>query len=71
MATGRSAKIVAAVRPRRDRDRDRGRPATTTGPSAILGLERRAAHGNKEPDPNSPFAKLLALKEQLEGNKER
>ena len=28
--------------------------------------------GDKAPDPNSPFAKLLALKEQLEANaKER
>jgi ATP-dependent RNA helicase SUPV3L1/SUV3 len=26
---------------------------------------------NKEPDPNSPFAKLAALKQQLEQNKER
>ena len=31
------------------------------------GGERR----NKEPDPNSPFAKLAALKQQLEQNKER
>ena len=26
---------------------------------------------DKAPDPNSPFAKLLALKEQLQGNKDR
>ncbi len=32
------------------------------------GSDRR----DKEPDPNSPFAKLAALKQQLEqGNKER
>jgi ATP-dependent RNA helicase SUPV3L1/SUV3 len=52
--------------PRRDRDRDRrddNRPSRTWSSSQ----ERRG----KEPDPNSPFAKLLALKEQLEGNKER
>jgi len=53
--------------PRRDRDRDRrddSRPSRTWSSSD----QRR---GSKEPDPNSPFAKLLALKEQLEGNKER
>jgi ATP-dependent RNA helicase SUPV3L1/SUV3 len=27
-------------------------------------------HRDREPDPNSPFAKLAALKEQLETNKE-
>jgi ATP-dependent RNA helicase SUPV3L1/SUV3 len=48
-------------RDRRDRDDDRS-PRTWTSD------ERRG----KEPDPNSPFAKLLALKEQLETNaKER
>ena len=31
------------------------------------GSDRR----NKEPDPNSPFAKLAALKQQLEQNKDR
>jgi ATP-dependent RNA helicase SUPV3L1/SUV3 len=50
--------------PRRDRDRrDDNRPSRTW----TSDTERRG----KEPDPNSPFAKLLALKEQLEGNKER
>ena len=49
--------------PRRDRDRDDNRPSRTW----TSGSERRG----KEPDPNSPFAKLLALKEQLEANKER
>lgn len=51
--------------PRRDRDRDRrddNRPSRTWSSSQ----EPRG----KEPDPNSPFAKLLALKEQL-ANKER
>jgi ATP-dependent RNA helicase SUPV3L1/SUV3 len=48
--------------PRRDR-RDDNRPSRTW----TSDTERRG----KEPDPNSPFAKLLALKEQLEGNKER
>jgi ATP-dependent RNA helicase SUPV3L1/SUV3 len=50
--------------PRRDRDRDRrddARPSRSWSSSQ----EKRG----KEPDPNSPFAKLLALKEQLEGNK--
>jgi len=50
--------------PRRDRDhRDDNRPSRTWSSSQ----EPRG----KEPDPNSPFAKLLALKEQLEANKER
>ncbi len=44
---------------KRDRDRDRDRAPRTW---ASAGNERRG----KEPDPNSPFAKLLALKEQLE-----
>jgi ATP-dependent RNA helicase SUPV3L1/SUV3 len=51
--------------PRRDRDRDRrddDRPSRTWSSS-------EQKRGGKEPDPNSPFAKLLALKEQLEGNK--
>jgi ATP-dependent RNA helicase SUPV3L1/SUV3 len=51
-------------RPRRDRERrDDNRPSRTWSSSQ----EPRG----KEPDPNSPFAKLLALKEQLEANKER
>jgi ATP-dependent RNA helicase SUPV3L1/SUV3 len=49
--------------PRRDRDRDDNRP----GRIWSSGNERQG----KEADPNSPFAKLLALKEQLEANKER
>jgi ATP-dependent RNA helicase SUPV3L1/SUV3 len=49
--------------PRRDRDRDDNRPSRTWSSAN----ERRG----KEPDPNSPFAKLLALKEQLESNKDR
>ncbi|CAN0211398.1 unnamed protein product, partial [Phaeothamnion confervicola] len=53
--------------PRRDRDRDRGRDK---GPDRIWGSSE-APRSGKEPDPNSPFAKLLALKAQLETNKER
>jgi ATP-dependent RNA helicase SUPV3L1/SUV3 len=50
--------------PRRDRDRrDDNRPSRTWSSD-------QPARGNKEPDPNSPFAKLLALKEQLQGNKD-
>ena len=51
--------------PRRgnDRDRDDNRPGRTWSSDN----DRRG----KEADPNSPFAKLLALKEQLEANKER
>ncbi len=48
-------------RPQRDRDRPQGRPAA---------FERRERE--KAPDPNSPFAKLAALKAQLEADaKER
>jgi ATP-dependent RNA helicase SUPV3L1/SUV3 len=67
---GRSQRPDGADRrdrpPRRDRDRDRrddNRPSRTWSSS-------QDSRG-KEPDPNSPFAKLLALKEQLESNKER
>jgi ATP-dependent RNA helicase SUPV3L1/SUV3 len=56
--------------PRRDRDRDRGRSGRDNGPDRIWGSSEEP-RSNKEPDPNSPFAKLLALKAQLEGNKER
>ena len=50
--------------PRRDRDRrDDNRPSRTWTSAP----DRRGA----EPDPNSPFAKLAALKQQLEGDKER
>jgi ATP-dependent RNA helicase SUPV3L1/SUV3 len=49
---------------RRDRERrDDNRPSRTWSSSQ----EPRG----KEPDPNSPFAKLLALKAQLEANKEQ
>jgi ATP-dependent RNA helicase SUPV3L1/SUV3 len=51
--------------PRRDRDRGRDK-----GPDRIWGTSE-APRSGKEPDPNSPFAKLLALKAQLETNKER
>jgi ATP-dependent RNA helicase SUPV3L1/SUV3 len=65
-------------RPRQDRgqdrgprrDRDRGRPGRDNGPDRIWGSSEEP-RSNKEPDPNSPFAKLLALKAQLEGNKDR
>ena len=48
---------------RRDfKDRDRGEPREWIDPK-----DRRGGQA----DPNSPFAKLAALKEQLEANKER
>jgi ATP-dependent RNA helicase SUPV3L1/SUV3 len=47
-------------RPERGRRREEDRPPRTWGSAN----ERR----NKEPDPNSPFAKLAALKAQLEAN---
>jgi ATP-dependent RNA helicase SUPV3L1/SUV3 len=52
--------------PRRDRDRDR---KDDNRPSRIWSSSQEQR--GKEPDPNSPFAKLMALKEQLEANKER
>ena len=64
MAIGRRAAIAARGRGR-DRDRDRN------GPDRIWASSQEPRSGSKEPDPNSPFAKLLALKAQLEGNKER
>jgi ATP-dependent RNA helicase SUPV3L1/SUV3 len=45
------------------RDRDDNRPPRT--------WNSEKPGRSKEPDPNSPFAKLAALKEQLEANKER
>ena len=55
--------------PRRERDRDRGRGDDNR--QARSWSSDQPSRGNKEPDPNSPFAKLLALKEQLQGNKDR
>jgi ATP-dependent RNA helicase SUPV3L1/SUV3 len=52
--------------PRRDRERDR---RDESRPSRTWSSDHQAR--GKDPDPNSPFAKLLALKEQLEANKER
>jgi ATP-dependent RNA helicase SUPV3L1/SUV3 len=52
--------------PRRDRDRDR---RDDNRPSRTWSSDQQQR--GKEPDPNSPFAKLMALKEQLEANKER
>ncbi|MEA2979123.1 MAG: ATP-dependent helicase, partial [Alphaproteobacteria bacterium] len=57
--------------PRRDRDRDRDRGGRDDNRPSRIWSSDQQSRGNKEPDPNSPFAKLLALKEQLEGNKER
>jgi ATP-dependent RNA helicase SUPV3L1/SUV3 len=49
--------------PRRDRDhRDDNRPSRTWSSAQ--------EHRGSEPDPNSPFAKLLALKQQLESDKD-
>ncbi|WP_237718380.1 helicase-related protein [Rhodovulum sp. PH10] len=54
-------------RERFDRDRDRDRP-----PRTYQSRDERSSRSDKEPDPNSPFAKLLALKAQLEADaKER
>jgi ATP-dependent RNA helicase SUPV3L1/SUV3 len=53
-------------RPRRGRDEGPGRAEREEYYARPHGGDRR----NKEPDPNSPFAKLAALKQQLEQNKE-
>ena len=63
----RPASSAARRSARRRRDRDRDRDDNRPGRTWTSDNERRG----KEPDPNSPFAKLLALKEQLEANKER
>jgi ATP-dependent RNA helicase SUPV3L1/SUV3 len=54
-------------RPRRGRDEGPGRAEREQYYARPHGGDRR----NKEPDPNSPFAKLAALKQQLEQNKDR
>jgi len=54
-------------RPRRDRDEGPGRAEREKYYAQSHGSDRR----DKAPDPNSPFAKLAALKAQLEGGKER
>ena len=54
---GGIATAIAAIR------RDDNRPSRTWSSDQLS--------RGKDPDPNSPFAKLLALKEQLEANKER
>jgi ATP-dependent RNA helicase SUPV3L1/SUV3 len=48
----------------RGRDRQKGRRERDDWKTHLPARER----GDKAPDPNSPFAKLLALKEQLEAN---
>jgi ATP-dependent RNA helicase SUPV3L1/SUV3 len=55
------------LRPRRGRDDGPGRAEREQYYARPHGSGGR----NKEPDPNSPFAKLAALKQQLEQNKER
>ncbi|HVZ53098.1 MAG TPA: helicase-related protein [Pseudolabrys sp.] len=54
-------------RPRRDRDEGPGRAEREKYYAKPHGSDRR----EKAPDPNSPFAKLAALKAQLEAGKER
>ena len=48
---------------------DAGRACTARQPGRTWSSDNDRR--GKEADPNSPFAKLLALKEQLEANKER
>lgn len=57
---------------RRERDRDRPERDPELRAAFIKGQGPRKERRDREPDPNSPFAKLAALKEQLEANaKER
>ena len=53
--------------PRRERDRVERAEREQYYAKPFGGRQNRQ---NKEPDPNSPFAKLAALKQQLEQNKE-
>ena len=53
--------------PRRGRDDGPGRSEREQYYAKPHGADRR----DKQPDPNSPFAKLAALKQQLEQNKDR
>ena len=62
-ASAASATNAAARRgPRRDRDDGIGRAEREQYFAKPHGSDRR----DKQPDPNSPFAKLAALKQQLE-----
>ena len=45
------------------------RPDRQQGDRVFASTESRERSSNKAPDPNSPFAKLLALKAELEGKK--
>jgi ATP-dependent RNA helicase SUPV3L1/SUV3 len=57
---------------RRERDRDRPERDPELRAAFIKGQGPRKDRRDREPDPDSPFAKLAALKEQLEANaKER
>ncbi|RFB74976.1 helicase-related protein [Methylovirgula sp. 4M-Z18] len=56
----------------RDQHRQRPngqRPDRQRGDKVFASTETRERASNKAPDPNSPFAKLLALKAELEGKK--
>jgi ATP-dependent RNA helicase SUPV3L1/SUV3 len=56
-------------RPRHDGGRRGDRPDRGERPPRIYqSRDERADRGDKQPDPNSPFAKLAALKAQLEAN---
>ncbi len=64
---GRPDRGPRGDRPRRGRDDGPGRGEREQYYAKPHGADRR----DKEPDPNSPFAKLAALKQQLEQNKDR
>ena len=48
--------------------RDRGAPVDRAERDMYFAKPGMRMRANKEPDPNSPFAKLAALKQQLEDN---
>ncbi len=56
------------ARPQGDRPFGKGRPERNDqrGDRTFASTERPASSRDKQPDPNSPFAKLLALKAELE-----
>ena len=64
---GRPDRGPRGDRPRRGRDDGPGRSEREQYYAKPHGADRR----DKQPDPNSPFAKLAALKQQLEQNKDR
>jgi ATP-dependent RNA helicase SUPV3L1/SUV3 len=66
-AQGRDDRPRGPRPPHRDRPQGGGRPGGGGGERRFASTEQPRDRRDRQPDPNSPFAKLLALKEQLEG----